>query len=249
MKISGYKEYEPPKKLQPYLVCYWSYFHNSSSVIEHANPVIPDGCIDIIFDLNCPINFDSFVVGAMTKPISNTKTNLIGVRFKPGKAYHFLQIPVHEITDQIVDYSEFAGYEENLSIKLAEMNSTINQISLLNQVFGKKILGLPQVNNQVSQAIEMITQGNGKLTISQISHQIGWSRQHLASKCLKHLGFSPKILSQVMRVKSVIERYKTEKFHNWSQLSIDGGYYDQSHMINEFKQFTGLTPIKYLTRL
>lgn len=247
---SGYKEYEPPVSLKPYLVCYWSYFLEPSNItIESPPPIIPDGCIDIIFDLNCPINLNSFVVGAMTTPITNNKTNLIGVRFKPGAAHSFLKIPVHEITDKIIEYQEFAGYaEDNLSTQLAEINSTNKRISFLNQLFLNKLVGLTPIEPIVSQAIYLITQTDGKNNISQISNHLGWSRQHLTRKCLKFVGVGPKFLSQVVRVKRVIKSYKTKRFHNWSQLSIDGGYYDQSHMINEFKKITGLTPVKYLTK-
>ncbi len=249
LKLNGYKEYEPPANLKPYLFCYWSYFIESLNMTEFITPIIPDGCIDIIFDLNCPSSFNRFVVGAMTKPIVNTKTNLIGVRFRPGAAYSFLKIPIHELTDQIVEYDEFVEHaEDNLSIQLAKIKTTNEQISFLNRMFNQKLIGLEPVVPQVLLAINTIMQTNGKYDIAKLSNQVGWSRQHLARECLKYIGISPKFFSQVVRVKKIIENFKTEKLHDWSQLSIDGGYYDQSHMINEFRKITGLTPVKYLTR-
>ena len=249
MIVNGYKEYEPPVNLRQYLVCYWSYFIQSATIVEQSKPIIPDGCLDVIFDLNCPARLSSFVIGAMTKPILNTKTNLIGVRFKPGRAYSFLKIPVHEITDQIVAYNEFAGgSEDSLAGQLAEINSTNQQISLLNQVFTQKLTGLALVGPQVSRAIKLITQANNQYNIKQLGDQVGWTRQHFTRECLKHIGLSPKFFSQVSRVKKIISAFQTKKFHDWSQLAIDGGYYDQSHMINEFKKITGLTPKKYLAR-
>ena len=33
---------------------------------------------------------------------------------------------------------------------------------------------------------------------------------------------------------------------NWAFLAIDAGYYDQAHMIRDFRQFAGITPGAYL---
>jgi AraC-like DNA-binding protein len=245
--INGYNEYIPPASLQLYLDCYWSYVTDTAAISSHKKPIIPDGCIDIIFDLNHPTNLKSFVVGAMTMPIVNSRTNLVGVRFKPGMAYPFIKIPVHELTDLLVDYFEFAGQEANhISSQLVDLNSTKHQISLLNNIFTKKLSALNAVENQMLRALNLIQSTGGGILVKQISDEVGWSRQHFTRKCLSYTGLTPKFLNQVIRIKKVIKEYKTDKFYNWSQLSVDGGYYDQSPMINEFRKITGLTPIEFL---
>ena len=246
--IDGYNEYIPPASLQTYLDCYWSYVTNTASISSHKKPIIPDGCIDIIFDLNHPTTLKSFVIGAMTRPIVNSRTNLVGVRFKPGMAYPFIKIPVHKLTDLLVDYFEFAGQEANhLSTQLMDLNSTEHHILLLNSIFSKKLSALSAVEPQMSRALNLIQNTGGRMSIKQISGEVGWSRQHFTRKCLSYTGLTPKFLNQVIRIKKVIKQYKTEKFYDWSQLSVGGGYYDQSHMIKEFRKITGLTPIEFLS--
>ena len=34
---------------------------------------------------------------------------------------------------------------------------------------------------------------------------------------------------------------------DWAELALDYGYYDQSHLTHDFKEFAGLTPHAYLT--
>ncbi len=245
--LNSYNEYTPQASLQSYLDCYWSYKTDTAPILSHKKPIIPDGCIDIIFDLNYPTSLNSFVVGAMTTPIVNSRNNLVGVRFKPGMAYPFIKVPVHKLTDLFVDYFEFAGQEANhLSSQLADLNSTEQQIALLNNIFTKKLSALNAVETQMSRALNLIQSTGGGISIKQISGEVGWSRQHFTRKCLKYTGLTPKFLNQVIRIKKVIKQYKTEKFYSWSQLSVDGGYYDQSHMIKEFRKITGLTPIEFL---
>ncbi len=247
--INGYNEYPPSANLRAYLDCYWSYVADTTVLLSHKTPIIPDGCVDIIFDLNPRTNLKSFVIGAMTKPIVDSRTNLVGLRFKPGMAYSFIKIPVNELTDLLVDYFEFVGQEANhLSSQLGELNSTEHQISLLNNIFTKKLSALNAFETQMLRALNLIQSTGGRISVKQISAEVGWSRQHFTRKCLRYTGLTPKFLNQVIRIKKVIKQYKTERFCNWSQLSFDGGYYDQSHMINEFKKITGLTPTEFLCR-
>lgn len=244
--IDGYNEYVPPASLQSYLDCYWSYAIDAATLLLYKKPIIPDGCIDIIFDLNHSAILKSFVVGAMTRPIMNSRTNLVGVRFKPGMAYPFFKIPVHKLTDIFVDYFDFVGQEANdLSCQLADLHSTEHQIFLLNNIFTKKLSALNTIETQMSRALKLIQSTGGVISIKQISDEVGWSRQHFTRKCLSYTGLTPKFLNQVIRIKKVIKQYETDKFYNWSQLSVDGGYYDQSHMIKEFRKITGLTPIEF----
>jgi hypothetical protein len=58
--IDGYNEYVPPASLQSYLDCYWSYVTDTATISSSIKPIIPDGCIDIIFDLNLPKTLKTF---------------------------------------------------------------------------------------------------------------------------------------------------------------------------------------------
>ncbi len=243
-----YNEYDPPPILKPYLDCYWSYSASTTLNLLHAKPIIPDGCIDIIFDLTRQTKASSLLIGAMTKPITNNRTKIIGVRFKPGMAYPFIKIPMNKLTDMIVDYHEFSGPEANdLSDQLIESDSIKAQLSLLNNHLTLKLSSMRSVEPGIRQALYLINNATGNETVKEISDKIGWSRQYLNKKCLCYTGLSPKFLLQAIRIKKVVSHYNSEKFHSWSDLSLAGGFYDQSHMINEFKNITGLTPIDFLT--
>ena len=244
----NYNEYEPPLILKPYLDCYWSYTAGTSSALLHAKPIIPDGCIDIIFDLARLTSGCALIIGAMTKPIFNNKTDIIGIRFKPGMAYPFIKMPMNKLTDIIADYYEFAGHEATiLSDQLSESESIKEQLSILNKHFILKLSSMSLIDPQMQQALYLINKTNGSDTVNDISEKIGWSRQYFNKKCLWYTGLSPKFLLQAIRIKKVVNRYNSEPFHSWSDLSLAGGFYDQSHLINDFKKITGLTPIEFLT--
>jgi methylphosphotriester-DNA--protein-cysteine methyltransferase len=63
----------------------------------------------------------------------------------------------------------------------------------------------------------------------------------------KHFsGFSPKLFSRIIRFQSALNHYgKKEK--KLTEIAYDAGYYDQSHFIQDFKEFSGHSPKEYFS--
>jgi len=65
------------------------------------------------------------------------------------------------------------------------------------------------------------------------------------------VGVSPKTFARVVRLGRVIERARAvpaDEAINWSALALDIGYYDQAHLVDEFKELTGVTPTAWYRR-
>jgi hypothetical protein len=68
------------------------------------------------------------------------------------------------------------------------------------------------------------------------------SRQHLSREFREHIGVSPKLYSELARFQSGLVYAGRRTSIDWAGAAIDMGYADQSHMIAEFRRFSGLTP-------
>ena len=75
-----------------------------------------------------------------------------------------------------------------------------------------------------------------------LSAELGVSRQHLTRKFDERIGLSTKMFSRVWRLQSAVERIRYVQDIDWSDLALDSGYYDQAHMISEFRELVGETP-------
>jgi AraC-like DNA-binding protein len=95
------------------------------------------------------------------------------------------------------------------------------------------------------EAIETIEISKGRITIEQLSRQLGLSRRHLTRKFKERIGITPKQLCRNIRFKKVYRLIETAPDCNWADVALTCGYYDQSHLINEFKHFTGISPDAY----
>ncbi len=244
-----YREYAPSPDLQNFIKCYWSYSADfSAGIPDNINPVIPDGCVDIIFDLNLPSQSECFVVGPMTRPIQNTENNLFGVRFMPGKAVPFFDLPLKEMTDQIVNINKIGNLRtDDIADRLASEACSVNKIRFIGSIFEKLLPYLPPLEREIQSAVKAIELSKGMINIQRIASKIGWSRQHFTRRFLLHTGLTPKFFSQVIRINQIIKIYRDKKrYSGLSDLAQIGGYFDQSHMTNEFRQITGVTPQVFL---
>ena len=105
-----YSQADPDKSLASYIDAYWT--AKGDLVNTVTEKILPDGCIDIIFNLGADCITDNgasnmqgekaYLVGTMTRfkeTLMHNETNLVGVRFKPGGFSAFYKFAsLHEVT-------------------------------------------------------------------------------------------------------------------------------------------------------
>jgi AraC-like DNA-binding protein len=57
---------------------------------------------------------------------------------------------------------------------------------------------------------------------------------------------TPKLFSRIQRFQQTRTFIQQNPSPNWASLALDLGYFDQSHFIREFLEFSGLSPTDYL---
>jgi AraC-like DNA-binding protein len=222
-----YVEIAPTAALRPWVECFWSRRDRGGAPREQR--VLPDGCADLVFDL---ADGEGEAVGTMTKPLIFTAggaSEFLGVRFRPGRAAAFLRIPLAEITDARVPLRDL--WRRDLTDELLSIEDRVGflEAELLRRL-------APDRDARVDAAIERIIAGADR--VETIAEEIGISRQHLARQFQHHVGVSPKTFARVMRFRRVLASAKGD----WADVAARHGYYDQSHLIADFRELAGETP-------
>lgn len=109
-----YREYRPTSVLADRLECYWSLRGSCPSANAGRHRILPDGCMDLIFETvsggtRAP---RAFVVGAMPRAAVVPRVDPFvtwGARFRPGGASAYLDVPAHELTGRTPDLEHFWG--------------------------------------------------------------------------------------------------------------------------------------------
>ena len=92
----------------------------------------------------------------------------------------------------------------------------------------------------MSEAWDLLVRSGGTGAIGDIAHQVGWSHKHLITKFKQQVGVTPRLAARLLRLTQVWRL--VDSGHSWARIAADSGYADQSHLVREFRQFTGTTP-------
>lgn len=250
-------------------------FVNHFIYYEGFNPVhsmdrfLPDGNAEFIIELtdNTKHIYDNktltelqsfrhaWVSGVRTQPItipSGRNSRMLIVAFKKGKAHQFYRFPMSELANLVVDADIVFGEKmHELREKLLNTPS-IPQMFLLVEHFLLQQAGDSLHANTPSKCIEyavsnIMNQPN-IMGFQQFSSQIGYSQKHFIDLFKKHVGVPPKQFLKIMRFQKVVQEIESNKSIQWSNVAMESGFYDQAHLISDFKDFSGFTPSEYIKR-
>ncbi len=247
------RQYRPGEHLRPYISCYWT----MTSPVELREPilhrVIPDGCVDIIFDLHARSHGETAViVGTMTKPIFaelKGRVNYLAVRFLPGGFLHFFEDPVCHIVDRIIPLEMVSGIREReLTERLAAESDVEGRIRLIEGYFERLLMKSNRSDPVVRGALDNILRHKGNVEVSRLSEDANSSQRQLHRKFKKWVGVGPKSFCRIIRFQNILRMLPLCSNRNLLSVALDGGYYDQSHFIHEFNSYYGLNPSEFLRK-
>jgi AraC-like DNA-binding protein len=82
--------------------------------------------------------------------------------------------------------------------------------------------------------------------IAGIAAELGVSHGHLDREFRRVVGFGPRTLARILRMRRLLAVLDVYGSVAWTTLAADLGWYDQAHLIRDFKRFTGVTPSAYV---
>jgi AraC-like DNA-binding protein len=176
------------------------------------------------------------------KNVSNTGTVL--VCFNPGGAAMFFHEPIHELFQRSVSLDNFILRSELLLFEeqLCEAPTHAEKIRVVEHFLLTRMKGV-KPDMMVINALELIYQSKGLVKINALSKQLNISQSPLEKRFRKIVGTSPKKFAAIVRFRNIIQNVDASP--SLTALGYDGGFFDQSHFIKEFKRFTGDTPEAY----
>ena len=256
-----YREIKPQPPLRRFIECFWTLESDHSEPNVAPAPILPDGCVELI--LNCGGAFQEikengerisqpphFVVGQMTQPIwiaPSGAVELIGVRFHPGGTIPFLDQPLHELTNRII---ELGGIDSALESELVralasslDLTSRINAIESCLTRRAQSFAGDQRWLKLTANAVRV----SGRITVDTLADAAGVSTRQLERRFLGEVGIGPKLFCRILRFQQVF-RAVAEDSASWAALAIDCGYYDQAHLIRDFQEFAHQTPVVLLAQ-
>lgn len=239
-------------------------YYKGYNPIHTVDRFLPDGNIHLIVDLTdypkfiydndtlkeiqaCKDVWFSGIRNTFITIPSGKDSEMFIINFRKGKAAPFLQMPVYEFTDQVVD-GELA-LSKNIN-QLREIllpgTSPAQKCTDASRFLLKHYGNHLHSNACVDYAVNQICRSPQQTTMAALSAKIGYSQKHLIQLFREQVGLTPKAFLKIMRFQKAIHDIEQAQHINWATIAAESGYYDQAHFISDFKLFSGFTPGNYL---
>lgn len=247
-----YREFKPDILLCPYIETYWTI--SGFTEKEEFHKILPDGCIDIIFSTNDNIQFGLTpylpnIVGTMTTYLSGSylnNVNIVGIRFKPVGITAFLRTSIYEFTDLRIDLNLAEMlFDESFYTELSNKTTTQVKILHFDSYLISKLAHINRVDTPIINAVNLIQGTKGTLSLTEIANKSCLSLRQFERRFKNAIGVSPKMFSKIAKFKHTVSYLENNSNTSLFLAAVDCGYYDQSHLIKDFKALSGDYPSNF----
>ena len=223
-----YQEFPPSPSLASHVRCAWT-FEADASERGPAQHVVPDGRCELVFHLGDPFT----EADGAARPERVQPTALFaGQLSRPlwlratGRAA-VLGVRFHP-----------AGARGFLGFSVAE--ATDRRVPLASL--------WPRETDECLHALAACAPDARLAAIEALCDATGVSRRQLERRFRDAVGLPPRLFANVLRLRSVFDALQADPRAGWTDAALAAGYFDQSHLIRDFRRFVGCTPAQFLAR-
>jgi methylphosphotriester-DNA--protein-cysteine methyltransferase len=237
--LPGYAEHAPVPALRSHVACYWTL----ASADLRAHRVLPDGCMDVLFDLAAATGE---VIGVMTRADvvpACQRVDLLGVRFRPGEAAAFLGFSARNARDRAVPLPEIWGrVGSDVAARLAETADPASRLRLLDAWLLERKLRARFAEPRVRAAIRVLEATRGAATVRDLAARAGVGERQLERAFDERVGVGPKALARAIRLQAFVAALDRRAGAPLAAVAAESGFADEPHLIREVKALAGVTP-------
>jgi AraC-like DNA-binding protein len=255
---------KPKPPLDNYVECLW-HFGDMSPCSRLTERIVPSGALELVINLQEdeirtyePAESElsgrfpgSAVAGAYKRFFLVDILQhgpIMGAHFKPGGAFPFFGGLTSEVADTHVGLESLWGMEaRRLRERLGEAPTSELRLHILEQALLARLSQAKELRRDVRYALGVLKQG--PISIGELAKELGLSHRRFIEVFTAQVGMTPNLFRRVRRFQRAVTIAGRASAPNWGELSLDCGYFDQSHMIRDFQAFSGFAPADYVQRL
>lgn len=231
----SYREHAPPAALTPWVQCLWDRRSDGS-----ATRVLPDGCIDLVWTERR----GAVIVGPNTTAfvVSNPPSaKVAGARLRPGAAPALLGVASPALVDARVPATELWGDSgSRLDMVLEERD---DPVAVIAAALCARLPGARPPDPVVGATVGWLQSGH---SVHAIASRVGFSERQLRRRVLSAVGYGPKRLGRVLRLRYALR--SAGGGGDLARVALEAGYADQAHFAHECRQLGGLPPSMLIAR-
>lgn len=179
----------------------------------------------------------------------NGKYSFLQIFFQPHGFYTLFNASPVEIVDKIVWSGDI--YKSDIQLlheQLYEAKSVTAMAELANNWLLNYLNKKRRVDykDRITVIANLITKSAGLININTLADYACMSMRNLERIFINETGMSPKQLCCIARFNNALELKLSYPSMKWTSIAHQSGYFDQMHLIKDFKRFCGEAPSSLL---
>jgi AraC-like DNA-binding protein len=170
---------------------------------------------------------------------------IIVTAFRPLGAAQFFDEPLHELHNDLVALSDVSrrSHVTQLELRLCAARTHAQRVAIVDDYLCSR-LTTREPDPIVAEAVWTIRRTGGAGRVGPLSKHLGLSRDRFEKRFRRVVGASPKQFASILRFRRAVAGYRAG--FTLARLATDAGYFDQSHLVRDFRSFTGEAPGEFL---
>ncbi|GAB2873641.1 helix-turn-helix domain-containing protein [Hymenobacter ruber] len=172
---------------------------------------------------------------------------LVKVIFQPCGLYQLLGRPVGELTDAAIDAESVLGSEiRELIQQLMNTGRYHEMIAVVDAYLFQKF-GRRQLRSEpIDKVSQLLQSGHRPPSVEYLASQACLSLRQFERKFRERAGVSPTLFMRIQRFNRAFDLKEKNAGLDWLAVALASGYADYQHMVKDFRQFAGTTPVGLL---
>jgi methylphosphotriester-DNA--protein-cysteine methyltransferase len=237
--------------------------HFGHEWVDPAHPiterVLPDGGVHLIFNPGDPPAVPGspgaacVAVGARCEPSvihMAGKIEHVTVTLRPGGMAVLLGVPAGELASADIPLAALWGARAAEALeRLAAAPPTAARAAAMETVLREMLaVRAARPDPLAAEAVRRIGAARGRIRVRTLAEALGVGERRLEQVFHRNVGLSPKQVCRIARFRATVALLRREPGRAWTDVAYDCGFYDQSHLVNEFQGLAGLAPGDFRAR-
>lgn len=189
-----------------------------------------------------------FLVGPHDRPVVSEPTGetyAIGIVTTPVGCEAVFGVPPISLRGSVVHLERVWPLATEIRSGLDGCSSPDAMLTYLEQCLAMTVdTSLPRLQ-RCRAAVSMLEEAP-TLSISEVASRLGITHAYLDREFTRLVGLTPRSIARLLRMRGLLERIDVRSSVRWIELATEFGWFDQAHLIRDFKRHTGVTPSGYV---
>jgi AraC-like DNA-binding protein len=171
---------------------------------------------------------------------------IVGVNFTAGGAFPFFREPACATTEEHVGLDTLWSRDGALvRERLLERRTPAAMLGELETILMERLARELAFDSGIALALDALERST---PVREVHDRLGTSAKRFIRRFEDVVGLTPKRYARVRRFRRLIGSVELGRRVDWAKAAVLAGYYDQAHLIHDFKEFSGLSPTAYRPR-